>query len=1059
MRIAKLGLPALLILCLLSTLSYAAVDRIAGTIDSNQLVTLKGNVHHRALPKYDEGPVDPALKLTYVTLLTTPTTAQLTALEELVAQQQDPKSPNYHKWLTSEEWADRFGLSTADVKKITDWLKSQGLTVASVAQGLNWIVFSGTARQMQSVFGAEIHHFNVDGEMHFANASAPRIPAALKGIVAGFRGLDDFRAKPMNVRSMKANYFDNLFQRPNFIAPGDIATIYDINALYSAGIDGTGQKLAIAGQTDVYLADLNNFRGGFGLSQISGCTTNGTGVITACNTTNFKYILNGPDPGVSLGDLTEADLDLEWSGAVARNAQIIYVNSGGTANGVWDAWYYAVDNNVAPVISLSYGNCEFFNNNVLNPANGAAGPDELELMKANSKGITFFNSSGDSGSAACDPGTNTATNNLAANGVAVSYPASSPEVTGVGGTAITYPGGFSSTFWGTTNGTDGGTAQNAPLPEIAWNDDEELTLLQSGTTALSWQQSYAIVSTGGGASNCAKQTTNFASCVSGFPQPSWQAVTVPSQSPIRFVPDVSLLGSPNFPGYIFCTAVDAWIGGTNSASSCAPGGTAGITNTLALKDTSNNPAPTVVGGTSASTPVLAGIMTLINQKMSTPNGQGNINPILYALAATPANGVFHQVTTGNNIVYCQGGTPTGLPLALQCPGAAGTTGTVGFNASNADATTGYNLVTGLGSVDATKLADAWPGSLPATTTTLVAAPTSINQGQSVTLTATVTSTASATGNVNFFVGGTTALGTSALNGSGVAVLTTTALPAGTDSVTATYAGDSANAGSTSTAAMVTVTGPDFAIATNPTSSTVVAGHATTTITVTVTPNSLGFSSQITFSCSGQPTGASCAFNPATVTPGSAAATTALTISTVASTANGAANVTVTGTGGSATHAATVALTVNPTDQSFSLAPTAASYPVSAGQSVTATVNLTATNGFNSPVTYTCTRPRVGVHVHRAGGSNHANLAQLRDLDHCSDRQAGSPIRPRHEDLLRGNAARTARHPLHRRIAQAFPTQHAHAGINRGPGILDDVARIVRGQQQLHEESGHSQRPL
>ena len=270
--------------------------------------------------------------------------------------------------------------------------------------------------------------------------------------------------------------------------------MYDITPLYTTAIDGTGEKLVIAGQTDIYLADINDFRAGFGLSQISGCSSAPSGgvVIAPCNTTNFQYVLLLPsglsDPLTpSLGDVTEADLDIEWSGAVARNAQIIYVNAptfynGNTyiGGGVWNAWYYAVDNQSTlgeSVISLSYGDCEFNNNNVLT-ANGQPGADEVELMKANSEGITFLNSSGDSGAAECDQSTNTATNppNLAVGGLAVSYPASSPEVTGVGGTALTFPAGLQSPYWGTTNGSDGGSAQNAPLPETTWNDNEELAL-------------------------------------------------------------------------------------------------------------------------------------------------------------------------------------------------------------------------------------------------------------------------------------------------------------------------------------------------------------------------------------------------------------------------------------------------------------------------------------------------------------------------------------------------------------------------------------------------------
>jgi hypothetical protein len=739
---------------LTSTLCFAAQsDRIAGTIDSGQMVALPGQVQRKALPKYDEGRVTASFQLKEVMLLTLPTPSQQKALSLLVAEQQDPKSPNFRKWLTPEQYADRFGLSPNDVQKITAWLKSQGLTVVSVARDRNWVVFSGTAAQVETAFRTEFHHYNVDGEMHFANATAPSIPAALSGIATGFRGFDDFRPKPTNVRKAgprsrgaRPDYYDSSFPA-QFVAPGDIEVIYDLTPLYNTGIDGTGQKLVIVGQTDVYLADLNDFRSGFGLPAITGCSTDANGVITttACNTSNFRYVLDG-DPGVSTnGDVTEADLDLEWSAATAPGAQIIFVNS----PNVFTSYYYAIDQDYAPVISMSYGApCEFDDNNLPN--------DEVELTIANAEGITFMNSSGDSGAASCDGPQNSGTNNLAVGGLAVSYPASSPEVTAVGGTAITYPGGFGPTYWGTptTNPTNGGTAQNPPLPETSWNDDEELALLPGSQypNAQLWQENYAIVQSGGGASNCAVQTSDFSNCVSGFPQPSWQTVTVPlAPAGVRYVPDVSLLASPNFPGYIFCTPLDQWISSASTASSCASssGGAAGIIAALALTDSSGNPAPTVVGGTSASSPVFAGIVALLNQYLAT-NGLGNINPTLYTLAKTTSNGAFHQVTSGDNMVYCEiGQPPAPWPVALQCPAA----GIFGYNAFNADTTTGYNLVTGLGSVDANNLAIAWAGSSTSPNftvqTTTNFSPASVPAGQSASATLTIAPVNGSTQTVNF----------------------------------------------------------------------------------------------------------------------------------------------------------------------------------------------------------------------------------------------------------------------------------------------------------------------
>ncbi len=756
-----------------SSLGFAITPDRISSITTGPAVPLRGNVHHKALPQNDQGRVDPGMRLGSMTLLTVPTSSQRQALKQLLAQQQDRKSPNYHKWLTPEQWADRFGLSQKDVQQISGWLKGQGFTIGTVARGRNWITFSGTAAQVEKAFGTEIHRFKWNGEMHVSNASEPKIPAALAGVVTGIRGLNDFHLKPKT--RVHPNYFSST-QSTQFLAPGDLATIYDINPLYTAStpIDGTGQKLAVIGQTDVYLSDLNDFRTGFGFTPISAanCTTNSSGVVTKpCNDPLFQYVLasSAADPLVPLaGDLAEADLDLELSGAVARNAQLIYVNapavfSGNNlvSGGVWQAWYYAVDNNLAPVISLSYGLCEFDDNNVLT-ATGQAGPDEVELQKANSLGITFVNSTGDTGTAECDfggtGGTLTSTNQ-ATMGLAVGYPASSPEVTGVGGTAIPLAN-FSATYWGSSNGTDGGTALSY-VPEQPWNDDAEFfdycqthgsnTFCSNGngtgtaiTSEATAQNAIGISSAGGGISNCAVQSSDNSNCVSGFGQPSWQTVTISGQTSARYTPDVSFLASANFPGYIFCTELSE-LGMTGTGSSCAPGGATGISNAVALT-LNNSPNPSVIGGTSASAPVFAGMVTLLNQFLGTP-GLGNVNPTLYSLATTPSFGVFHPISTGNNNVSCQPGTPAApWPVALQCP----TAGVFGYNSSSADATTGYNLVTGLGSVDANNLASAWQASSTQTfALTPNAASFQVAQGSSIDATVNLTFASGFAGTVTF----------------------------------------------------------------------------------------------------------------------------------------------------------------------------------------------------------------------------------------------------------------------------------------------------------------------
>lgn len=889
MQVVKWSLPALLIATVLSIPSYSATpDRIAGVIDSSRGIALQKSLHPRARAKYDEGPVDPSLQLHSIMLLFSPSLAQQKALDRLVAEQQDPKSPNYHKWLTPAQYAQRFGLSQNDLSKITAWLQSEGFTIQAVGAGHNRLVFSGTAGSIQSAFKAEIHRYNIDGEKHYANATPIMVPAALEGIVSGIIGVNDFRTHSasrlrMGSRLPHPNYYGGTSTDTalvNYLAPADVDTIYDI----PSSLTGSGQTLAIIGETDVFINDINDFRSGFGLTPIStsNCsfsTATTPGVITACNDPHFKYVLYLPsgatDPqkpdSVQQGDIGEADLDLEWSGAAAPGAQIVYVNAPDpNGNGVYDSLTHAIDNTVAHVISMSYGNCEAESVSL-----------ESLLEQAVSEGITVMNSAGDSGATACDdnpPGGSGATPPYsgAENGLAVNYPASSIYVVAAGGTGISladdsFP--TPSSYWTTSNGAAGtagygGTAVSY-IPETSWNDDVAFAeLCTSGdignpsdngfcyppaanppgkgvliTNAQTAQEDYWISQGGGGGSNCYTQNATTGECLSGFSQPSWQSGLTVAGAPagVRWVPDISLLASPNLPGYIYCTPENPDAATPNYTSTCA----------TSIADAVSSLS--IVGGTSASTPIFAAIVALLNQSLNTPSGSGlgDIHKTLYSLAATPSNGAFHQVTNGNNMVYCVPGDPANQPAALQCPAGA-SDGPIGYDASNADATTGYNLVTGLGSVDVGKLASAWAAS---------------------------------------------------------------------------------QAGFALTASGITPT-------------TVAAGN-NVTATISFAPSDgSNFNGTPSFSCANQ-TGIMCSFSTPT---GSGTGSTTVTISVAANVAAGATTVTVTGTSGSVSANTTVSFTVTATTQSFSLssnlgASGAGTLTVKQGLSGQVNMTVNSTNGF------------------------------------------------------------------------------------------------------------------
>jgi hypothetical protein len=977
MRSWKLLLPLLA-----STVCLAQTDRIPAHIDSSQFVALAHSVHPKARPEYDQGAVEPSLQLGYVTLQIPPSPSQQLDLDQLLAQQQDPSSPNYHKWLTPEQYAARFGLSQNDIKKVATWLESQGLTVVRTARGRNSVTFSGSAAQIQGAFRTEIHQYNVNGEKHVANATPAQIPAVLSGVITGIRGLNDFKPKPMFVRPVaagKANPHPSYTTTINgsqlyFIAPGDIATLYDIPSSFN----GAGQKLAVMGQTDVYLADLLDFRSGFNLPAFT-CTTDANGVITSCpNPTYFSYILVGSDLGVSTNDLLEADLDVEWSGAVAPNAQIIFVN-GETSNGVFDALTYAIDNAIATVMTMSYGVCEA----------GLGGFTlESNLQQANAEGITVMNSSGDTGAATCDnqpPNPGTIPYTAAQGGLAVSYPASSQYVTAVGGTSIpALPTSFyTPTYWGSTNGTTGGSAQTALIGhEASWNDDfafgefcqanpsNPFCTQGASTPVTGWapitnaqtaQEDIWLSISGGGVSNCFTTDSTGTICVSGLTKPSWQsAIVIPGlTSPYRFVPDVSLLASPNFPGYIVCTPLEE-LGGSGTSSSCA----SGIADAIATNNS-------LIGGTSVSTPVFAGIVTLINQFLGT-SGLGNINPTLYSLAKTTPN-AFHPVTSGENDVYCVAGDPANNPADVICP----KTGIFGFSASAADTTTKYNLVTGLGSVDTNKLAVAWKTMQTNATSIALTGPTTttVYEGGSVSFSVAVTPT-SALGGVSFstLVSGSATpvnLGTVQLNippaGTGTATFTTTALPPGMNTVTATYMGDTTHTSSVSpTPATVTVNIP-FTMTASAIATTIPAGQNATS-TLTIAPGT-GFTGTVNFtpsSCTaGLPAGATCSFSPSSVSLDGIptdSKTVTLTIATSAiATPAGPQTVTVLGTSSSpqAAVSTTVSFSTIATNETFTLATTSGTtYTVAPGGTASVQINVTpGPHGFSptaTPLTYTCT---------------------------------------------------------------------------------------------------------
>jgi hypothetical protein len=701
-----------------------------------------------------------------------------------IDSQQTKGSPDYHHWLTPEQFGQKFGPAPEDIQQVTGWLRQQGFHINAVAKSGRWIEFSGNAAQVTTAFQTEMHHYLVDGRLHVANSTNVSIPAALSPVVRGVLSLHDFRSQPM-IKRLPQKVTGTLIQgQPSItfgngahaVVPGDFASIYDLNPLYNAtptAITGAGQTIAIVAVSNINISDVTNFRNIFGLP---------------ANPPNI--IVNGTDPGVVDG-ADEATLDAEWAGAVAPNATIDLVVSGGTlfvGDLVSLSASFIVDNNLAQIMSVSFGACE-------RDLTSSSGNEFWQSLwaQAAAQGISVFVSAGDQGAAGCAP--NAPSPTAAQPPAGVNGLASTPFNTAVGGTEFNENVNSSvsaATFWSPTNGPNGASALGY-IPERVWNDSCTPTTPNS---LCSGHNDFFFASGGGGIS-----TFNFV--------PSWQTLPIAGLSgagfTTRVLPDVSLNAALHDP-YVICFS-------TPGTPDCQSSGGIVTFNNLA-------------GGTSVSAPAFAGIMAMINQKVKLDHPaatvadgrQGLANFVLYSLGAAESGSAlgFAGCNSSNQIVPTQ---RTSCAFNDITAGNNTVPNVTGFNASQ-----GFDLASGLGSVDVLNLANAWSSAannFQASTTSLNAGatPISITHGQGIDFTVTVakvsnTTSQTPTGSVELIAQGGNLTGSVPLtrlllNGSGGTASTPTTLfnglPGGTNyTVSAFFAGDSTFAGSSSNAITVSV---------------------------------------------------------------------------------------------------------------------------------------------------------------------------------------------------------------------------------------------------------------
>jgi subtilase family serine protease len=915
---------------------------ITQRIDERNLVKLEGNTRPEAVAHNDRGIVADDLHMDHMLLLLRRPAEREQALVQYVDSLTDLHSPNYHHWLTAESLGQQYGLAESDITTITAWLESHGFTVNGVYANKVLIDFSGTAGRVRETFRTEIHNLDVDGVAHVANMSDPQIPAALAPAVAGVVSLNDFKPHPM-VRT-KANYTigGGLYA----VVPADLGVIYNINPLLTGGTSGQGQTVVVIEDTNVYkTADWSTFRSTFGLSSYA------SGSFTQVHPTGPNNCTN---PGTN-GDEIEAILDAEYASAAAPSAAIELASCRDTVTTF--GGLIAVENlvngaNPPAIMSVSYGECEAFTGATANAAFSTT------YQQAASEGVSVFVSSGDDGAPGCDRDASAAT-----HGIGITGWGETAYNVSVGGTDYgdTFAG-TNSTYWNSTNSSTFGSAKSY-VPEIPWNNScaSQLITTSQGFSVPYGSTGFCNSSAGasfltdvagsGGPSGCATGTPSMSGVVSGscagYAKPSWQAGFLGNPADgVRDIPDVSLFAANGVWGhyFIFCDS-DPLDGGTCSG---APSGWLGA------------------GGTSFSSPIMAGIQALVNQKAG--SAQGNPNPTYYSLAATEygASGnaacnstlgnavasscIFYDVTQGDMDVNCTG--------TNNCYTPSGTYGVLSTSNSAYQPAygtgVGWDFATGIGTVNAANLVNGWPVST-SPNFTVSANPTSVTitqGGAAGTSTITVTP-------LNGFSGSVSLSASNLPSGVTPNFNPTSVTPPGSSTLSLTASSTAATGTFT-----ITVTGTSGSLTNSTTISLTVNPSSSGSFTLSATPNTLtvapggngrtmikvtdqnGFTGTVSFSATGVPSGVTATFSPTSSTTSSR-----LSLVVGASATPGTYPITVKGTSGSLSATTTVTLTISGSGgQSFTLSASPSTISlVQGGAGGNSTITVMPQGGFTGSV--------------------------------------------------------------------------------------------------------------
>jgi hypothetical protein len=726
--IAVLAIPLLLIAGAFGAngLQAQTTDRIMRDVDQLKMQALANHLPQWANPGNDAGLAPAKQTMDGLTMVLAWSPEQEAGLKKLLADQQNPTSPDYHHWLTPAEFGERFGLSEQDIATLTQWLQSQGLHVNWVSPSRIFIGFSGTTAEVGQAFRTEVHLYEVNGVERLSVSSDPLVPVALAPAIKAIQGLYAIDEQPLShfTEAQSASPELTISSGTNFITPADFQTIYDGLVSYS----GYKRTIGIVGQSRTNPADFSNFE-----QQTASNFQNPTEIVpTAFGGVDPGPALTAPPgSGVSTGGQGEATLDVLRAGSVAPNANLLLVVATPASGGIGADAQYLVQTSPVPaqVMTISFGACE-----------SSAGPSGVTFwdtlfQQAAAEGISSFVSSGDAGASGCDTSFATPPANPSPN--SPNYICSSSYATCVGGTEFNDTGD-PSLYWNSSNGTNLASARSY-IPEGGWNEPLNASL------------SPQAASSGGGVSTI-------------IPTPSWQTGTgVPAARSGRYTPDIAFSSSCH-DGYFGCFAA--------GGGSCV---------------TQSNGSFYFVSfcGTSAAAPSMAGVAALLAEKMG--RGVGNLNPELYQMAAS-APQAFNDVTVATSgVTSCNINTPSMCNNSI--PSSTGLNG----GQPGYLVTTGYNEVTGLGSLDVQKFIDNYTGSIIAPTVTVSLSSSSITTAQPLTATVTVSSTSDTiipTGSVTIIGGSYTSASATLAAGSATIQIPVGSLAAGNDRITANYTPDS-----------------------------------------------------------------------------------------------------------------------------------------------------------------------------------------------------------------------------------------------------------------------------